>query len=751
MFDAKLRRRSFIMKAIKRKIRSSLGRSLVLLAAFLFGLVGSANAVTYREDFEAGYFDGAELQYHCGWFQTRKTDMTKIDKESPSERYRLGMGDWAFAWIAHPFSWSELSVNDCVILAMDFKTNSAGVGNPFNDDRVGWNIKDDDTDSDLICGVQFDDPGSVIEGYWLNTSGTSKPKPLITDDWEEGHPKRSTWYRLNAKFTKKGDTRFEVYVAVDELNDDGSIATENVITGSLDTNSLGSDAPHSKYFDVEMMWPAFKNYDSSSDGPADNAYFHIDDGIDDVAEVEVTDNSAIENGGTGEFKLRLQSQPSQDVKITCIPVINGEDIDLGGGAGLSVTKTFTNTNWSTWQSITVTAYNDDETEANEVAWIDFYISSNDNDFDGHSVAPLPVRIKIDDNDNDDQSDALVAGPYIIYPNDVSKMMVLWILESSPTCKLEWSQYESLDPCDYNDSVLYNNTWDSYYQYRYPIGSLSTNTKYYYRLSYSTGGKSYEYRGSFYTAPSSDMNDVKFLVYGDTRGTSSHIAYGHDSVCSAIMDTIAIDSGYQTFLLHAADWVQNGNSNTDWEEQFFGRDFSNARSMLANLPVMGCIGNHEFSGGTSTLFPNYYPYDEIYWPDDPDPNRYYYFDYGPVRFVVTDQYINGASPKEMGTAQVNWIKNKLSNSTKKWNFLLFHDPLYSAGPHYLSSTLKSEMEDLFENEGNVNDDVDIVFCGHNHNYARYEPSDNNVVHITTGGGGAPPSRKRQQNRGIHPSA
>jgi hypothetical protein len=52
----------------------------------------------------------------------------------------------------------------------------------------------------------------------------------------------------------------------------------------------------------------------------------------------------------------------------------------------------------------------------------------------------------------------------------------------------------------------------------------------------------------------------------------------------------------------------------------------------------------------------------------------------------------------------------------------------------SPDLKLEMEDLFENQGNINEDVDIVFCGHNHNYARCYSD--GVRHITSGGGGAP---------------
>ena len=145
-------------------------------------------------------------------------------------------------------------------------------------------------------------------------------------------------------------------------------------------------------------------------------------------------------------------------------------------------------------------------------------------------------------------------------------MVLWILDSSPTCTLEWSEGKDLVPLTgSDDNISYDNSGTHGYQYRYTISSLRTNTKYYYRLTYSSGGKSYKYTGNFYTAAASSATNVKFLAYGDTRGNGGDPAYGHDSVCSGIMETLAIDPGYQSFLLQVAAWVQNGNDDTDWED------------------------------------------------------------------------------------------------------------------------------------------------------------------------------------------
>ena len=740
------------MKAIERKIRSNLCLSLVLLAGLVVGLVSSANAITYREDFEVGYFNGAELQYHRGWFQTRSSPLTDIgNNNGVAGSYGLTSGNQSFTWIDHPFSWKELIVDDYIVLQMDFQTDGSA---HFDDDRIGWITKDDDSDSDNIFGVQLDPKsggGYNIETYWENINDGDSRMTIATLPTLSAN----SWYRFEAKISKVSESPVnsaKVEVKLWSLDGNGDI-DELKASGTINNTASLADSykPNTRYFTEATIWPVFKNYSSTS-GSADNAYFHIEDGFDDVAEVEVTDDSATEGGGTGQFRLKLESQPTSNVEITCDPYINDGDIDLGSGAGVSVTKTFTNSNWSTWQNVTVTAYNDDETESSEVAWIDFSISSNDDDFDGHNAGPLPVRIKIEDNDNDDQSAALVAGPYLMYTNEDGKMMVLWILDSSPTCTLEWDEDEdfTLPLTGSDDNISYNNSGTHGYQYRYTISSLSTSTKYYYRLTYSSGGKSYKYTGSFSTAPASSATDVKFLAYGDTRGNGGAPAYGHDTVCSGIMDTVTIDPGYQSFLLQAGDWVENGNNDTDWEDNYFNRDFPNARSMLANLPVMGCTGNHEFSG-TSTIFPDYWPYDDIYWPGATK-HMYYYFEYGPIRVVVADQYAygnysqqtnrfgyDGTYPYDFANnVQLNWIKDTLSGSSKTWNFLLLHQPLYPAGGHSLANfhPLVDEMEELFETGGDwdITDDVDIVFCGHNHFYARC--LEDGVRHIITGGGGAP---------------
>ena len=131
-----------------------------------------------------------------------------------------------------------------------------------------------------------------------------------------------------------------------------------------------------------------------------------------------------------------------------------------------------------------------------------------------------------------------------------------------------------------------------------------------------------------------------------------------------------------------------------------------------MPVNGVRGNHEGSGG---LFLKYFPY--LYEPG----GFYWSFDYGPAHIAVIDQYID-YSP---GSTQYTWLENDLTSSTKKWKFLVFHEPGWSAGGHNNNTAVQNYIQPLAVETG-----VDIIFTGHNHYYAR--ATVDGIQHITPEG-------------------
>ena len=136
----------------------------------------------------------------------------------------------------------------------------------------------------------------------------------------------------------------------------------------------------------------------------------------------------------------------------------------------------------------------------------------------------------------------------------------------------------------------------------------------------------------------------------------------NEVCGGVISAFSKDPACQTFILHVGDWV-SGNTEKDWAAEFFNRSFTNNITMQANLPIAGCRGNHE---GKATVFAEYWPYpyagNGLYWS----------FDYGPAHVAIVDEYTSYSR----GSGQLRWLEQDLRNSTKKWKFIVMHEPGWS---------------------------------------------------------------------------
>jgi len=305
-----------------------------------------------------------------------------------------------------------------------------------------------------------------------------------------------------------------------------------------------------------------------------------------------------------------------------------------------------------------------------------------------------------------QAAAMRKGPYLLYPGDNTEMTVLWQLDETAVCTLQWGLDEMYSVGDVNSSEYGDD-----HQHKFTISGLSPGSKYCYRVVLGAE----EHAGTFVAAPDVNATSLKFLAYGDTRTFPED----HNRVNAAMVDAFEVDPNYQTLTLLAGDWVQTGKDEADWDEQFFDPMYVDCHYMQANLPINGCGGNHDMG---KLVYKKYWPYpyvDGLYWS----------FDYGPAQFIIIDQYTESYDD---GSVQLAWIANELKTSTKQWKFLHLHEPGYSAGGHTCDEDddmVRELIQPLCEQYG-----VDIVFAGHNHYYARCGV--NGVKHITTGGGGAP---------------
>lgn len=300
------------------------------------------------------------------------------------------------------------------------------------------------------------------------------------------------------------------------------------------------------------------------------------------------------------------------------------------------------------------------------------------------------------------------------------MTILWQLSNSTSCTLKWG----LTPACTTGSVstTEKGTDASGHQHIFTLSNLMPAKHYYYQVIEN----GVTHSGFFRSAPPDTADSTSFFIYGDTRSYPER----HDSVMASICQHIQTTPSCQTLILHTGDW-NSSSYESAWELQYFSRAYPKTLEALSKIPVLGTRGNHEVSGD-QTLFKKYwpYPYESKEW-------CYYAFDYGPVHVSVVDQYTN-YSP---GTEQYQWLENDLAQSDKQWKFILLHEPGFSdVGAHDNNYDVQAYLQPLCRKYN-----VQAVFSGHNHFYARCVVAD--VHHMTTGGGGAPLYSVSQAGEGL----
>lgn len=293
-------------------------------------------------------------------------------------------------------------------------------------------------------------------------------------------------------------------------------------------------------------------------------------------------------------------------------------------------------------------------------------------------------------------------PYLVYTREM-KHRVLWQLSLEENSTLKWGTTPS---CDENEIEL--SPYNDKFQTKYTFENLTPNTKYYYQVIAGEEVLS----GDFYSAPEQDAENLTFYAYGDTRTYPED----HNIVAQQMLNQITADPESQTLLISVGDLVSDGDSEQDWDMEFFNKDYPSIIEMLSRLPYQSARGNHEES---AVLYRDYFPYDYE------TSGCYYSFDFGPAHFAIVDQYVSYYT----GNPQYEWLENDLSSTDKPWKFVYLHEPGWAAGGHNNNALVQNYIQPLCEQY-----DVAILFAGHNHYYSRAVVDD--IQHVTTGGGGAP---------------
>jgi len=203
----------------------------------------------------------------------------------------------------------------------------------------------------------------------------------------------------------------------------------------------------------------------------------------------------------------------------------------------------------------------------------------------------------------------------------------------------------------------------------------------------------------------------FAVFGDSRGRPV------SPILAKIVEMVNRSEAQLAF--HTGDFFVGTSDPEEGKRQVEAYLEIAAKS---RIPIYHVMGNHDVTPGT------YKPCIERIFRGGP---TYYSLDRGNCHFVVLDFYEPGHRGR-LSPKQWEWLKRDLERAKGKHIFVFMHPPLYPIDGHLKDSVPPEEavkLSALFKESG-----VDIVFCGHEHLYARLVYD--GLVQVITGGAGAP---------------
>ncbi|MHA1846420.1 MAG: metallophosphoesterase [Promethearchaeota archaeon] len=275
-------------------------------------------------------------------------------------------------------------------------------------------------------------------------------------------------------------------------------------------------------------------------------------------------------------------------------------------------------------------------------------------------------------------------PHLSFTKDpVTSMTVSWYTTSSSIGQVDYG----LAP---NTLNLHASDQEATKQHEITMTNLSANTTYFYKVS----GFSSTWN---FTTASNASEILRFVEISDV----------HNQLYEPMIpDLISEDP---EFVVSDGDLIDFGGYNFQWNMYF-----NQMAPIATRFPVMTAVGNHD------TLFDgikNYKRY--LAMPIDSGDERYYYFKYNNIHFIVLDL--------EWGTetytaAQKTWLMNTLDAIPKDdWLIIINHCVYFSSGAYNNATGNKLK---LWNTEGNmiktfhelyIEHDVDLVISGHDHHF------------------------------------
>ena len=302
---------------------------------------------------------------------------------------------------------------------------------------------------------------------------------------------------------------------------------------------------------------------------------------------------------------------------------------------------------------------------------------------------------------------------IVAQDNSTSRTIMWQSDSSESdAIIEYRQdgTENVQTVTATDKV-FTDDGSTTYIHEATLTGLRSKTKYEYRVGYGS-----DRRSDWYPLETAGASVYDVLIYPDSQS-------GDYSQWEEIVKDSAHRNPRTALYISMGDLVDNGEQDYQWRTWL-----NSIRPLSANVPLATTLGNHEMY----TLdWKMREPYAYLnYFAVPPNGNeifnrRYYSYDFGDAHYVVLDTQLyesnhddnHDVHHPDLYDVQVRWLRQDLTNNTKKWTVVLMHrDPF-----QYAFDRLGASRAVGFDEEGVLfmpifdEFNVDLVLSAHLHSY------------------------------------
>lgn len=229
--------------------------------------------------------------------------------------------------------------------------------------------------------------------------------------------------------------------------------------------------------------------------------------------------------------------------------------------------------------------------------------------------------------------------------------------------------------------------------------------------------------------------VRFVIFGDTKGKDNGI---NKKVLQGIMEKVKELEKQPDFFVSLGDSIAGSSKLELHRSQMRGfKEVIN--HWFPSTVLLPVVGNHEVNnepidGEFEKIFREEYLTFRQHGTLSGYDNTAYYMDLMQCRFIVLNCYHYGQI-RRITDEQLEWFK-KVSTVDKNFKIVFVHCPPYPTGAH--DGTCLDEFKDCRDNfvKAAEENKIDIIFCGHEHNYSRriLQGESRKACQIVSGGGG-----------------